>query len=93
VVLGGDREGCTVRGARGSGGALESLPVPDTYWGGVDPATPMVGLLVHSGGARAFVDAVLGVGPVSPDFADGYEAQRVVDAALESHASGRWVRL
>jgi len=53
----------------------------------------MVGLLVHSGGARAFVDAVLGVGPVSPDFADGYEAQRVVDAALESHASGRWVRL
>jgi len=94
VVMGGDGTGSTViRGARGSGGALQSLPVPDAYWAGVDPSTPFLVLSVHSAGARAFVDAVLGVGPVSPDFADGYEAQRVVDAALEAHANGRWVRL
>lgn len=94
VAMGGNGAGSTVlRGARGSGGALELLHVPDSYWGGVDPATPFRVLSVHSAGARAFVDAVLGVGPASPDFADGYEAQRVVDAALQAHASGRWVRL
>ena len=93
VVMGGDAAGCTVRGMRASGGVMEPLPIPDAYWGGVDPKTPFRVLGVHSAGARAFVDAVLGVGPVSPDFADGYEAQRVVDAALEAHASGRWVRL
>jgi predicted dehydrogenase len=94
VVLGGDGAGSTVlRGARGSGGALELLHVPDSYWGGVDPAAPFMVLGVHSAGARAFVDAVLGVGPASPDFEDGYLAQRVVAAALEAQANGRWVRL
>lgn len=93
VELGGDREGWTVRGARGPDGALARLPVPDTYWGGVDPATPFMVLGVHSAGSGAFVDAILGVGPASPDFSDGHEAQRVVDAALRAHASGRWIRL
>ena len=92
VVMGGDGLRCTVRAARGSGGALEVLPVPDAYWGGVDPS-PFEILNVHSVGARAFVDAVLGSGPASPDFTDGYEAQRVVDAALHGASSGLWVRL
>jgi predicted dehydrogenase len=91
VVMGGDGVVWTVRGARGSGGALEVLPVPDAYWGGVDPSKPFTSLTVQSAGARAFVDAVLGEGPASPDFTDGYEAQRVVDAALHAATSGRWV--
>ncbi len=93
VVMGGERAGCTIRGARGAGGVLEVLPVPEAYWGGVDPSQPFTILDVHSAGARAFVDAVLGIGPASPDFTDGYEVQRVVDAALHGAASGLWVRL
>ena len=80
MAFGGDGAGCTVRGSR-SGGALDVLPVPETYSDDV------------GAGARAFVDAVLGVGPASPDFTDGYEAQRVVDAALHAAVSGRGVRL
>jgi predicted dehydrogenase len=81
---------CSVRGSRAAGGAVEQLTVPDSYWGGVDPSTPFAVLEEHSAGARAFVDAILGVGPASPDFSDGLEAQRVVDAALRAAASGRW---
>jgi predicted dehydrogenase len=92
VTFGGAGAACTVRGAR-SGGALESLPVPGPYWGGVDPSALLMVLSNHSAGARAFVDAVLGVGPASPDFSDGFEAQRVVDAALRAAAHGRWERL
>jgi predicted dehydrogenase len=92
VAMGGDGAGCTVRGAR-SGGALEVMPVPEAYWGGVDPSTPFMTLGVQCAGARAFVDAVSGVGPASPDFTDGYEAQRVIDAALHAAVSGRWMRL
>jgi predicted dehydrogenase len=33
------------------------------------------------------------VGPASPDFSDGLEAQRVVDAASRAAAGGRWERL
>lgn len=93
VVVGGSRPGITVRGAHGVDASLEVLPVPDSYWGGVDPARPFEVLGRHSAGARAFVDAVLGAGPASPDFGDGYEAQRVVDAALEAESNGRWVSL
>jgi len=94
VAMGADGAGeCTVRGTRATGGVMEPLPIPDSYWGGVDPATFFKVLSVHSAGARALVDAILGIGAPSPDFTDGYEAQRVVDAALQAHASGRWVRL
>lgn len=93
MVVGGSRPGVTVRGAHGVDAAVEVLPVPDAYFGGVDPADPFGAFGLHSAGARAFVDAVLGAGPASPDFGDGYEAQRVVDAALEADATGRWVKI
>jgi predicted dehydrogenase len=93
VVAGGDAAGCTVRGTRATRAVMELMPVPDSYWGGVDPTTPFGVLGVHSAGARAFVDAVVGVGPASPDFSDGLEAQRVVDAAMRAAASGCWERL
>ena len=47
----------------------------------------------QSSSAQRLRDAVLGAGPASPDFTDGYEAQRVVHAAVQGAASGRWVRL
>jgi predicted dehydrogenase len=93
LTMGGDGLGCTVRGARGAGGALEVLPVPEAYWGGIDPSTPFMVLGVQCAGAAAFIDAVLGIGPASPDFSDGYEAQRVVDAALRATDCDRWERL
>jgi predicted dehydrogenase len=94
VVAGGGAAGCTLRGSRAVSDVMEPLPVPDTYWNGVDPTRPSAVFDVLSvGGARAFVDAVVGVGPATPDFSDGVEAQWVVDAALRAAASGRWERL
>jgi predicted dehydrogenase len=93
VVMGADTAECTVRGTSATSGVMAALPVPDAYWGGVDPTTPFRVFGVHSAGARAFVDAVLGVGPTTPDFTDGLEAQRVVDAALRAAASGGWERI
>ena len=46
-----------------------------------------------SAGGRAFVDAILAGRPASPDLHDGVAAQRVIDAALRSHASGCRIRL
>jgi predicted dehydrogenase len=83
----------SVRGSRAAGAGVEHLTVPGSYWGSVDPSRPFAVLEEHSAGGRAFVDAVLGVGPASPDFSDGVEAQRVVDAALRAAGSGRWERL
>jgi predicted dehydrogenase len=93
-VAGGDAAGCTLRGSRAANGVMEPLLVPDAYWNGVDAMKPSAPIDVLSvAGARAFVDAILGVGPGIPDFTDGLEAQRVVDAALRAAGSGRWERL
>lgn len=44
-------------------------------------------------GGRAFIEAILNDLPVSPNFYDGWQAQRVIDAALESEREGKWVSL
>ena len=41
-------------------------------------------------GSRSFVDAILAGQSVAPSFYEGWQAQRVIDAALASHERGGW---
>jgi predicted dehydrogenase len=42
---------------------------------------------------RLFIDAILMDRPLTPTFSDGYQAQLVIDAVLESHKRGQWVTI
>jgi predicted dehydrogenase len=89
--------GAEIRLARQDGG-FQSASVPDELWGNVDRAKPMMGQLMEmlcteSVGPRLLIDAILAGRKVVPSLKEGCEAQRVIDAALESHEKGRWVRL
>ena len=44
-------------------------------------------------GSRSFVDAILSGQTVAPSFYEGWQAQRVIDAALVSHKQGGWVEV
>ena len=85
-----------VRGARAAGEVLAPLALPDDLAGPLDPARPLFGqlqayLTTQSVGDRAFVDATLADRPAAPSFYDGWRAQQVLDAALESSRGGGWV--
>lgn len=42
-------------------------------------------------GGRSFVDAILTGPTVAPSFYEGWQTQRVIDAALAAHERGGWV--
>ena len=44
-------------------------------------------------GTRLFIDAIREDRPLSPSFYDGWKAQEVVEAAVESHRTGTWITL
>lgn len=93
VHFGGPRGGAVVRGARDGDEAFGMLEVPNTLWGDAEsPKFPDL-FTRHSLGPRGFIDAILEGGQATPSFYDGLKAQEVIDAALASHRTGRWVRL
>jgi predicted dehydrogenase len=77
-----------IRGARSQEEQMQTLAVPPAYWGTADPANPFSIFTHNSAGARQFIDAILHDSAVAANFHDGYRVQEVIDAALESHASG-----
>lgn len=44
-------------------------------------------------GSRSFVDAILTGKTVAPSFYEGWQAQRVIDAAIVLHKQGGWVEV
>lgn len=67
------------------------LQIPKEFWGAAEPGKPFDVFFSNSVGARAFVDAIIDDTPLEPTFYDGLKTQEVIDAALESHRTGRWV--
>jgi len=59
--------------------------------GGLAPADSFQVFASQSVGDRAFIDAIVDDLPLSPSFYDGWKAQQVIDAAIESHRKGCWV--
>jgi predicted dehydrogenase len=88
---GGPEPWATIQAARASDEAFQTLTVPDEYWGEVSRDDPWEVFSKQPAGARQFVDAILQDKPVSPNFYDGYKAQQVIEAALESNRTGRAV--
>jgi predicted dehydrogenase len=82
-----------IRGARKNAEQMQVLRVPPSYWGAAGPDNPFAVFTTNSAGARRFIDAILHDEPVAPTFYDGYKAQQVIDAALQSHATGCAVRI
>ena len=82
-------------GARGDTRSPEPLEIPERYTRGLDVVDPQraQGEFIFAKLTRDFVEAIRNGTAVSPSFADGLAAQRVLDAALRSSAEGQWVTL
>jgi predicted dehydrogenase len=95
LYFGGDAQ---LVGARGDGTPPANLAVPAELWGAVDPRQTLMEqfaplLCQQPVGARLFIDDILAGRRSTPSFYDGWQAQRVVDAALRSHERGGWVEV
>jgi predicted dehydrogenase len=82
----------------GGDNGFQELTVPDEYLLGLDPAQPVgpqMGTLFSQPGmgGRSFVDAIVSGQTVAPSFYEGWQAQRVIDAAIVSHKQGGWVEV
>jgi predicted dehydrogenase len=82
--------GATLRGARAEDEEFRELEIPDEFWQGVDPANPQQAGQVHSVGDRAFLDAIVQGSSVEPSFYDGWQVQRVLEAAFAAAEAGTW---
>lgn len=90
--------GAAVRGARRGEPRLQPLPIPEDLLGTVDPGKPFIyqmveRLTVEPVGDRLFIDAILADQPLAPSFYDGWKAQQVIQAALDSNDQGCWVTI
>jgi predicted dehydrogenase len=87
--------GGVVYGARNGEDAYRELPLPGEQWKvqAFDDYRRLFNRLfdTQSVGPRAFIDAIVEDRPATPSFYDGWRAQAVIDAALESHRTGRWI--
>jgi predicted dehydrogenase len=98
VNFGGAEAGALIRGQRHNEAATTILPVPESLSGEADRTQPFFAQILdlfvnQSAGARHFIDAILDDKPSSPSLYDGLKVQECIDAALESHQTGRWVTL
>lgn len=89
----GSQAGVRLSVTREPGGRFEHVEVPDTYWGSVDRNAPFTAFNRQPIGPRAFVDTILAGRAATPNFEDGYRAQQVIHAALESQRLGKWIDL
>lgn len=97
-AFGGPNAGAQIRGARSSESQMQTLTVPDEAWGNVDRSgseeAKMLALFTTQPvGCRLFIDAIVEDRPLSPSFYEGFKAQQIVDAALESQRGGCWVEV
>jgi predicted dehydrogenase len=69
------------------------IPIPERLFAGAPREQPWTVFTTGSAGPRAWIEAILEGRPVSPDFEDGWRAQRVIDAALESARTRCWAEV
>lgn len=82
-------------GAQGAGTALQQLPIPERLTRGLDLSNPnrAAGEFIFANLTRRFVEGIrTGQQPI-PSFREGLEAQKVIDAVLESVERQRWVKI
>ena len=75
---------------------FELTTFPNYLLGDIDQAdiSPMFKIFTKlHGGDHLFIDSILEDLPAVPNFYDGLEVQKVIEAAKQSHQSGSWVSL
>jgi predicted dehydrogenase len=93
-VFGGADEGLILRGAQQGDEDFQVLEIPEEYVRDLDPAKGGMDVFVKQlAGPRLFVDAILRDYMPDPNFRDGYKVQQVLDAAIESHNTGRRIEI
>ena len=80
-----------VRSAVRPDGTFVAHDIPAHIWGSVSPETVDQTFTHDSVGDRYFIDCVLNDQPVTPSLWDGVAVQAVIEAALNSYKSGKWV--
>ena len=90
---GGPEAGAIIHVARNEDQQFQTLEVPAIYWGDVSRSDPWEVFTKQSVGCRAFIDSILENHPSTPTFYDGYKAQQVMEAAMGSHRSAKWVSI
>jgi predicted dehydrogenase len=82
-------------GARSHEKQFSTLVMPESYRVDYKPSDPWSWSIFRSQpvGARLFIEAILADRTVSPNFLDGFKNQQVIDAAMESHTSGKSVTI
>lgn len=80
-----------MRGVRKGETAFQPLSIPDEILQGADPGNIADVFQKHLVGPRLFVDAILRDYQPEPGFDVGVKVQKVLNAALESHQTGRRV--
>ncbi|HSL42102.1 MAG TPA: Gfo/Idh/MocA family oxidoreductase [Anaerolineales bacterium] len=93
VPYGGPQAGAVIRAARNDDQQFQTLGVPANYWGDVSQSNPWEVFNHQSAGCRAFIDGILENHLVTPTFYDGYKAQQVMEAAMDSHRSAKCVSI
>jgi len=93
IPYGGADAGAIIRVARNQDKQFQTLEVPESYWGEVSRSEPFDVFTKQSAGTRFFIDAILANSSVTPTFYDGYKAQQVIEAAMESYRSGNGVTI
>jgi predicted dehydrogenase len=86
-------KGIVMVGSRHDQRAFQDLTIPDGYLQGAEAGDIMAVFQNHLVGPRLFVDAILHNYIPEPSFAQGVKVQQVLDAALESHKTGRRVHI
>jgi predicted dehydrogenase len=82
-----------IRGVRRGETQFQTLPLPAALLGEADPALLFDPFVKQPIGDRLFIDAIAEDRPITPNFHDGVEVQAVMEAAITSHRSRRWVAL
>ena len=93
VPYGGPEAGTVVRAAHSEEEEFQNLEVPAEYWADVSRSDPWEVFTKQSAGCRAFIDAILENQLATPTFYDGYKAQQVMEAAIDSHSSSKWISI
>ncbi len=87
--------GPEVKLARGDG-PFEVMRLPEPYLAGIDPAQPYVASALpifqaQPIGSRLFIDSIIEGRTHAPSFYEGWKAQQLIDACIESSLLRRWV--
>ena len=85
--------GSEIKGTRNGENMFEMLSIPDEYYGKANRKDVLAPYFQQSIGARNFVDSIMNDKPALPSFYEGWKVQQLIDAAIESHNSNRWINI